>query len=399
MGYFDHMETLPPDSIFELMWAFKRDPRPKKIDLSVGIYYNDQLGLDLLKSVKKAEEALVQLEREKAYLPIDGNHSFIEVTKQLLFGEALINRLGGAIYGAQTVGGTASLRVGGEFLAKALSTVIHLSNPTWANHQQIFTRAGLQTAIYPYYSMHTNTLQFDEMMEQLKILPSKSLVLLHGCCHNPTGCDPTEQQWKEISSLMLKKKLIPFFDVAYQGFGDGLEEDAFAVRYFAEQGHEMLVSFSYSKIFGLYAERVGALFLVASSEKEASVGATHIRALIRANYSNPPKHGAAVVSYVLNNPGLKELWLSELGKMRRRIVDMRGLLYDILSEKALIKDYSYLSGTKGMFCFTGLEKSQVERLIDEYGIYMLKTGRINVTGLNEDNIEYIGDAIIKVSEG
>ncbi|MEI8300252.1 MAG: amino acid aminotransferase [Chlamydiota bacterium] len=399
MGYFSHMETLPHDSIFELMWAFKRDPRPKKIDLSVGIYYNQQLGLDILKSVKKAEEAFVELEVEKAYLPIDGNSSFIEGTKKLLFGEVLTTRLGGAIYGAQTVGGTASLRVGGEFLAKAVSSVIHLSDPTWANHPAIFARAGLKTAIYPYYSMQTNRLVFDDMMQYLKTLPPKSVVLLHGCCHNPTGCDPTQQQWKEISSLMLKKQLIPFFDVAYQGFGDGLEEDAFAVRYFAEQGHEMLISFSYSKIFGLYAERVGALFLVAASEKEAVIGSTHIRALIRANYSNPPKHGAVIVSYVLNDEKLKALWLSELEKMRRRIIDMRSLLYDILSEKTKRKDYTYLSDAKGMFCFTGLEKSQVERLIDEYGIYMLKTGRINVTGLNEDNIHYVGDAIIKVSEG
>jgi len=399
MGYFSHMETLPPDSVFELMWAFKKDPRPNKVDLSVGIYYNERLELEILQTVKKAEEALLQLEGEKAYLPIDGNACFIEETKKLLFGETLTLQLGGRLYGAQTVGGTAALRVGAEFLGKVFSGTIHVSDPTWANHPAIFAKAGFVAAPYPYYCKETHRVQVDKMLAYLEKLPPKSIVLLHGCCHNPTGCDLTQEQWKKVSSLMLKHKLIPFFDMAYQGFGEGLEEDAFAVRYFAEQGHEMFVSFSYAKIFGLYAERVGALLFLASDTKEAEIAATHIRALIRANYSNPPKHGAAVVAYVLSNPILQKLWRVELDNMRRRIMDMKELVYDILKEKVSSKNFNYLCDTKGMFCFTGLNTMQVERLIEEFGIYLLKTGRINVTGLNENNCSYVGEAIAKVCKG
>lgn len=397
MGHFGHIETLPPDPILELMWAFKRDARQKKVDLSVGIYYNDKLQLEILKCVKQTEEALLQLETDKAYLPIDGHPGFINETKKLLFGETLFNKLGKNIYGTQTVGGTGALRMGGEFLAKTLNTTIHVSDPTWANHVTMFPRAGLKVETYPYYDFKSHEIVFDKMIKHLKMLPPKSIVLLHGCCHNPTGCDPTEEQWKEISSVMQKKKLIPFFDMAYQGFGDGLEEDAFGVRYFAEQGHEMLVAFSYAKIFGLYAERVGALFFVAGSEHEAQAAGTNIKSLIRSNYSNPPKHGAAVVYYVLTHGPLKELWMAELAVMRRRIQNMRLMFCDALCEKDAGKDYRYMNDKKGMFCFTGLEKYQVNRLMEEYGIYMMQTGRINITGLNEQNIADVVDAITKVS--
>lgn len=397
MGHFSHIETLPSDPILELMWAFKRDTRHKKIDLSVGIYYNDQLQLEILKCVKKAEEALLELETDKAYLPIDGHPGFINETKKLLFGENLFNNMGKRVYGAQTVGGTGALRMGGEFLAKTLNTTLYVSDPTWANHVTMFPRAGLKVSTYPYYDFKKHEIAFDKMIEHLKTLPSNSIVLLHGCCHNPTGCDPTKEQWKEISSVMLEKKLIPFFDMAYQGFGDGLEEDAFAVRYFAEQGHEMLVAFSYAKNFGLYAERVGALFFVSENEQQALAASTNIKSLIRSNYSNPPKHGAAIVFYVLNHPALKELWIKELAVMRGRIQRMRLKFCDALCDKNTSKDYRYLNNMKGMFCFTGLERNQVNQLMEVHGLYMLQTGRINITGLNEDNLTDVVEAITKVA--
>jgi aspartate/tyrosine/aromatic aminotransferase len=397
MGHFNHLETLAPDPILELMWAFKRDTRPTKIDLSVGLYYNDRLQLEILKSVHAAEEALFRLESDKAYLPIDGHPAFIQETKKLLFGETMCNKIGKSIYGAQTVGGTGALRVGGEFLANTVGSEIYVSDPTWANHLTLLPKANLTVKTYPYYHLKTHGLDFDRMIECLKGLPENTIVLLHGCCHNPTGCDPSQEQWKEISAVMLKYKLIPFFDMAYQGFGDGLEEDAYAVRLFAGQGHEMLVAFSYAKIFGLYAERVGALFIVTQNEQSAQTAGTHIRSLIRSNYSNPPKHGAMIVSYVLNHPSLKDLWKSELDQIRRRIHKMRSMLYQAMSEKRAGEDYRYIDRVKGLFCFTGLQKHQVDRLIEEYGIYMIKTGRINMTGLNEDNLSAVVEAIAKVS--
>lgn len=397
MGHFNHLETLPPDPILELMWAFKRDTRPKKIDLSVGIYYNDRLELEILKSVSKAQEVLLQLETDKAYLPIDGHPGFISETKRLLFGDTLSERLGKAVYGAQTVGGTGALRVGGEFLAKTIGNTIYVSDPTWANHMTMFPRTNLRVETYPYYDFKRHALAFDQMLGYLKKLPEKSIVLLHGCCHNPTGRDLTGGQWKELSEMMLKHKLIPFFDMAYQGFGEGLEEDAFGIRFFAEQGHEMLVAFSYAKIFGLYAERVGALMVVTRNEYEAQTVGTHIKSLIRSNYSNPPKHGAAIVAYVLGHDALHSLWKAELEGMRRRIQNMRQMFVSALMSRSPSKDYRFLDLTKGMFCFTGLQQHEVERLVEEYGIYMLKTGRINITGLNEDNIHEVVEAISKVS--
>lgn len=396
MGHFTHLETLPPDPILELMWAFKRDTRQKKIDLSVGIYHNDELQLEILNCVRQAEEALFQLETNKAYLPIDGQPGFISETKKVLFGESLLNKIGKNIYGAQSVGGTGALRVGGEFLAKTINTTIYVSDPTWANHITMFPRAGLKVGTYPYYDFKKHEIVFDKMVEYLNTLAPASIILLQGCCHNPTGCDFTKEQWKALSSVMKKKKLIPFFDMAYQGFGDGLEEDAFGVRYFADQGHEMLVAFSYAKIFGLYAERVGALFLIAENEEVAQAAGTNVKSLIRSNYSNPPKHGAAIVHYVLSHPHLKEMWIAELAQMRHRIQQMRLMFCNALCDKKTSKDYRYMNHMKGMFCFTGLERHHVKTLMDEYGIYMLQTGRISITGLNKDNIAEIVDAITKV---
>lgn len=399
MGYFNHLETLPADPILEIIWTYRKDPRPDKVDLSVGIYYDQNLQVPILHSVKEAEQALVNTETDKTYLPIDGHPVFIAETKKILFGEELFHRLGKRLYGAETPGGTGALRVGGDFLVKAGFKTIYVSDPTWNNHIGVFSKSGFKIETYPYYDAETGSVNFEKMLTFIKKIPERSAVLLHACCHNPTGCDLSEKEWEELSSVMLKRKLFPLFDVAYQGFGKGIEEDAFAVRHFASAGHEMLVAYSYSKMFGLYAERVGALFFVGEKEEEVEACVSHIKVLIRTHYSNPPKHGAAVVAYILSNPSLKQNWMHELTKMRNRIHEMRLLFSTALVDRAKFHNYRFIADTYGMFCYTGLTKSQVDLLAKEYGIYMLSSGRINVTGLSEDNILYVVDAIIKVAEG
>lgn len=396
MGYFDHIEKLPADPILELMWDFRRDTREGKVDLSVGIFYDDNLKSEIFPSVKKAENILFEKEKAKTYLPIDGDAAFVEETKKIVFGESLLSKYSSLIYGAQSVGGTGALRVAADFLSKSIGSSIYVSDPTWDNHFKVFHAASLCVEIYPYYDFKGHKVDFSKMLEFIKQIPQKSIVLLHACCHNPTGADLTKEQWMELSSVMLKHKLIPFFDMAYQGFGDGLEEDAFSVRYFLEQGHQMLIAFSYSKIAGLYAERVGAVFFVGSSLKEVEAAASQIKVIIRSNYSNPPKHGAAILSTLFTDPLLKKEWEKELNKMRERIQKMREEFASDLIKRCDKKDYSYLLSKKGMFCFTDLTKDQVQKLRDEYAIYMTKTGRINLSGLIKQNMRFTIDSILSV---
>lgn len=396
MGYFEHTEKLPPDPILELMWEFKKDQRKEKIDLSVGIYYDEQLRSHVLPSVKQAEKILFDEEKAKTYLPIDGDPFFTQETKKLIFGQKICEDNKGLIYAAQSVGGTGALRIGAEFLAQALSTKIYVPAPTWENHIKVFTKAGLECDNYPYYNFSNHQVNFEQCLTFLESLHEKSIVLLHACCQNPTGSDFTHEQWEQISEVFLRKKLFPFFDMAYQGFGDGLEEDAFAVRLFARKGHQMLVAFSYSKICGLYAERVGALCFMGETIKEVEAVASQIKVLIRSNYSNPPKHGALIVSELFTNEQLKTLWQQELIAMQKRIVSMRESLAHILMKETAKKDFSYLLSKKGMFCFTSLTPHQVLELRESCGIYMTKTGRINLTGLSQDNLPKVAKAIIDI---
>lgn len=395
MGIFRNIEKLPPDPILELMWEFKKDPRQEKIDLSVGIYYDEHLRSEILPSVKQAEKQLFEKEASKTYLPIDGDAHFVDQTKKLIFGDKIVNSKKGLIYGAQAVGGTGALKVGADCLARNLQSKIYLPAPTWENHLKVFSQAGLNCDTYPYYDFNEHAIDFTSCIECFEKVPERSIILLHACCHNPTGSDFTNQQWQQLSEIFHRKKLIAFFDMAYQGFGDGLEEDAYGVRLFAQNHHEMFVAFSYSKICGLYAERVGALCFLGESIDEVEALASQIKVMIRSNYSNPPKHGALIVSELLSTPDLQSRWRQELKHMQQRIVSMREALATSLIACSTKKDFSYLLSKKGMFCFSSLKPAQVQLLKDAKGIYMTKTGRINLTGLSKNNVDLVAQAIIE----
>ncbi len=393
MSYFEHVEKLPADPILELMWEFKKDTRAEKIDLSVGIYYDENLKQVILPSIKKTEEKLLEQEVSKSYLPIDGDPIFNKQIKKIVFGEKLVAENDQRIFCAQAVGGTGALRVGGEFLSKTQKNKIYLSSPTWDNHFKVFAAASLETKLYPYYDFNTHQVDFEKLTQFFMGLEINSVVLLHACCHNPTGADLTKEQWMILSDIIKQKELIPFFDMAYQGFGQDLDLDAFAVRYFLEQGHEMLIAYSLSKICGLYAERVGALLLVAKNEEIKNACASQIKTIIRANYSNPPKHGALVVAELFSDEELFLMWRKELKQMQKRIADIRNVFTNALLEKCASKDFSYLFSKKGMFCFLNLTADQVFIMKEQFGIYMTKNGRINIAGINYSNIPYIVNAI------
>lgn len=398
MSDFKHLQPLPPDPILSLTWAFKKETNPNKVDLSVGIYHNKNLDKEVLRCVKKAEEALVSLELDKSYLPVEGDPSYIQKTLEILLGDTLTKEHGSRVFGTQSPGGTGALRIGGEFLYYSGFEHIVFPSPTWANHPTIFNRARLKEDFYPYYDTKTNELEFDQMIDALEKLNEKTIVLLHACCHNPTGCDLSKEQWMKILEVCKKKKLFPFFDCAYQGLGDNLIDDAYGVRLFAESGMEMIVSYSFSKTLGLYGERTGAVFFFFENEKIAKDAGTNAKLIIRGNYSNPPMHGSSIASYVFNHPDLFLMWKSELSSMQRRITEMRELFVTKLLDKAKVVDYRHIQNRKGMFSYTGLSKMQVMLLKEEYGIYMPATGRVNVTGLNEDNVDYVVDAILSVTE-
>lgn len=394
MSIFDPVALAPPDPIFGLVKAYQTDPRPNKINLLIGFYKTEELTTPVLDCVKKAETILLQNEKHKEYLPIDGNGLFIEKIGLLIFGETFWNTQ--RIYGAQAVGGTGALRLLGDFFKKEITQEIGVSNPTWPNHPGIFKSAGLQVHQYPYYDRTRHCLVFDKMVEYFNTLKSGSLILFHSNCHNPTGYDLSQEQWKELSHLFRVKNLIPFFDVAYQGFGKGIEEDVWAVRYFFEQGHEMAVAYSCAKSFSLYGERVGALYVVSNTSKNTHQIQSQIKALIRTNYSNPPIHGAAVVATILSSKELIQEWKNDLVQIRKRIMSMRKMLSDALKGARTQRDFGFMERASGLFSYTGLDAKQVERLIAEYGIYLPSDGRINVTGLNKSNLEYVVNAMIKV---
>lgn len=395
MSIFETVKPSPPDPIFGLGNRFKKDKNPNKVDLTVGIFRDENLTTKSLRSVKEAEKILLKIEEDKLYLPIAGDEVFIHEAQKLTFGEDYCKKEKGILSGAQTVGGTGGLRLGGEFLARAITKKVYLSNPTWANHQGIFEACGMEIETYPYYNSETHSLDFEKMLSTLSKAPERSVVVLHGCCHNPTGCDPTDSQWKELSTFFLKHKLIPFFDFAYQGFGRGIDEDAWAIRHFASQGHEMFVAASYSKNFGLYSERIGCLSIIAKNEQLSQNLSTVVKRLARINYSNPPRHGAGIMTTILQEIGLIEMWKGELNQMRERVNLMRTELVKAL-EKQYGKDkFGFLKRRYGLFSMLGIDERQVERMMDEYGVYLTKSGRINLTGLNEENLPYVIEALLK----
>ena len=394
--FFNHITEAPSDPILDLTLAFKADSNPKKVNLSVGLYRDESLVTPIMKAVKKAQAALLETEKTKEYLPIDGDWQFISKTGELVFGEFFWAKEKNRIFGAQCPGGTGTLRIGGEFLKQEVAEKIAISDPTWPNHRGVFTRSGMKIEVYPYYDFKNQRLDFNRCLQFLKQQVPGTVILLQPSAHNPTGVVFSQDEWKELSRLFKENSLLPFFDFPYQGLGVGIEEDAWPVRFFASEGHEMLVAYSCAKNFGLYAERAGAFFVVTESEKVEKRVKSKIKQIIRANYSNPPKHGAKIVGHILSSADLRKEWEEELSTMRKRIEEMRLLFTDKLVAGSLKKDFRFLADRTGMFCYTGLEKPQVDRLAKEFGIYMTLDGRINIAGLTPANLPYVTNAIIKV---
>ena len=395
---FDTLPLAPPDSILGLNEAFKRDPNPKKINLSAGVFKDEQGNTPILGSVKEAERRLLVTEQNKGYLPIEGHAEYDARVQELLFGaghEILASR---RAVTAQTPGGTGSLRVAADFLKKHFPTAtLWHSKPTWANHAAIFAAAGMKVDSYAYLDGAGRVLEFPAMMAGLAKIPAGDVVLLHACCHNPTGIDPTLDQWRQIAAVISERKLLPLVDFAYQGFGDGLEEDAAGLRLLAQASKELLVCSSFSKNFGLYGERVGALTIIAASADAAERALSQVRISIRTNYSNPPTHGAAIVAAVLNDAVLRKQWEQELAAMRDRINKMRRLFVATMKTKAPRRDFSFLSTQRGMFSFSGLTNVQVNELRTKHSVYVVGNGgRINVAGMTEANMGPLCEAIAAV---
>ena len=387
MTMFEKISAAPADPILGLTDEFKNDPRAEKINLGVGIYKNEAGQTPVLKTVKKAEAVLLDTEKTKSYLTIQGTAEYGLAVQKLLFGNNADVITEKRTQTAQAPGGTGALRVAGEFIKRQLGDVkIWISNPTWANHIGVFTAAGIETAQYSYYNAETKSKDFAAMMADLQQAEFGDVVLLHGCCHNPTGIDPTDAEWEELAKLCANKGLLPLFDFAYQGFAKGVEEDASGLRTFAQYCPELLVASSFSKNFGLYNERVGAFTLVAKDPEVSVTAFSQVKAIIRSIYSNPPAHGAAVVTYILNDDALRTEWEQEVQEMRARIQEMRTLFVTTLKEQGVDADFSFIERQNGMFSFSGLSKEQVNRLKDEFAIYIVGSGRISVAGMTKDNM-------------
>ncbi|MBP2170630.1 aspartate aminotransferase [Erwinia toletana] len=394
---FENIAAAPADPILGLADLFRADDRPNKINLGIGVYKDETGKTPVLTSVKKAEQFLLENETTKNYLSIDGLADFAHCTQELLFGKGNAIIASKRARTAQTPGGTGALRVAADFLAGQTSVKrIWVSNPSWPNHKNVFESAGLEVCEYDYYDAENHQLNFDGMIASLAQAQAGDVVLFHGCCHNPTGIDPTTEQWAQLAELSLKSGWLPLFDFAYQGFARGLEEDAEGLRIFAGSHKELLVASSYSKNFGLYNERVGAFTLVATEATVADISFSQVKATIRANYSNPPAHGAAVVATILGNDALRAIWEQELTDMRQRIQRMRQLFVNTLQEKGAKGDFGFIINQNGMFSFSGLTKDQVIRLREEFGVYAVNSGRVNVAGMTPDNMAPLCEAIVAV---
>jgi aspartate/tyrosine/aromatic aminotransferase len=391
---FEKLQMAPPDPILGLSEAFKKDPHPHKINLSVGVYQDASGKTPILETVKEAERRLLADETNKGYLGIDGLPEYGRHVREMLFGadhDIVVQKRGVT---AQTPGGTGALRVAADFIAQKLKgRKIWVSNPTWANHPSIFEAAGLQVGNYPYLDAAGTGLDFAALTNALQQIPAGDAICLHASCHNPTGIDPTPEQWRHIGQLLQQRQILPLVDFAYQGFAEGIDEDRVGLVALAESCPEMLVCSSFSKNFGLYCERVGAMTLVAPSEEAAQIGLSHVKICIRTNYSNPPKHGGAIVAQVLSSPDLRAKWVLEVSAMRERIATMRQLFVDSLRAKGVQQDFSFITRQRGMFSFSGIKPEQVDKLRSEYGIYIVRSGRINVAGMTEANMDRLCSAI------
>ncbi|MEF4452687.1 aromatic amino acid transaminase [Escherichia coli] len=395
---FQKVDAYAGDSILTLMERFKEEPRSDKVNLSIGLYYNEDGIIPQLQAVAEAEARLnAQPHGASLYLPMEGLNSYRHAIAPLLFGADHPVLKQQRVATIQTLGGSGALKVGADFLKRYFpESGVWVSDPTWENHVAIFAGAGFEVSTYPWYDEATNGVRFNDLLATLKTLPARSIVLLHPCCHNPTGADLTNDQWDAVIEILKVRELIPFLDIAYQGFGAGMEEDAYAIRAIASAGLPALVSNSFSKIFSLYGERVGGLSVMCEDAEAAGRVLGQLKATVRRNYSSPPNFGAQVVAAVLNDEALKASWLAEVEEMRTRILAMRQELVKVLSTEMPERNFDYLLNQRGMFSYTGLSAAQVDRLREEFGVYLIASGRMCVAGLNTANVQRVAKAFAAV---
>jgi aromatic-amino-acid transaminase len=397
MSLFSAVEMAPRDPILGLNEQFGADTNPAKVNLGVGVYYDDNGKLPLLKCVIEAEREMLEAPKARGYLPIDGIAAYDKAVQGLVFGADSAVVTGGRVATVQAIGGTGGLKIGADFLKKVNpNATVLISDPSWENHRALFTNAGFTVGTYPYYDAENRGIHFAGMLAAIDAAPAGTVILLHACCHNPTGYDITAAQWDQVISSIKARNLVAFLDMAYQGFGDGIAEDGAVIGKFVAAGLDFFVSTSFSKSFSLYGERVGALSVVCASKEETGRVLSQLKIAIRTNYSNPPIHGAQIVATVLSTPTLRAMWEGELAAMRVRIKEMRTLLVEKLTAAGVQGDLSYIVRQKGMFSYSGLNKDQMVRLRGEFGVYGVDSGRICVAALNTKNIGYVTDAIVKV---
>ncbi len=394
---FAAVELAPRDPILGLNEAFNADTRAEKVNLGVGVYYDDNGKIPLLAAVRTAEKTRLDTMPARGYLPIEGPAAYNTNVQNLVFGKDSALIADGKVVTIEALGGTGALKIGADYLRRLLPGVgAYISDPSWENHRALFEFAGFTVESYPYYDATSRGVDFAAMKANLSVLPAGSVVVLHACCHNPTGADLNEAQWNEIVAICREQRLVPFLDMAYQGFADGIDADAVAVRAFSASGRQFFVSSSFSKSFSLYGERVGALSIVTANKDESARVLSQVKRVIRTNYSNPPTHGGAIVAAVLGSAELRQQWENELAGMRDRIRAMRTGLVEALRKEGTTRDFSFIIQQRGMFSYTGLSAAQVERLKTEFGIYAVSTGRICLAALNSKNLPYVAKAIATV---
>ena len=394
---FAAVEMAPRDPILGLNEAFNADARATKVNLGVGVYFDDNGKIPLLAAVKAAEDARLKAAPPRGYQPIEGPAAYNNAVQSLLLGKDSPLIANGQVVTAQALGGTGALKIGADYLKRLNPNAkVYISDPSWENHRALFESAGFVVENYPYYDAATRGVNFDGMKACLNGLAAGSVIILHACCHNPTGADLSDAQWQEVVNVCRERGLVPFLDMAYQGFADGIDADAVAVRAFSASGLQFFVSSSFSKSFSLYGERVGALSIVTAGKDESSRVMSQVKRVIRTNYSNPPIHGGALVAAVLSTPELRQQWENELAGMRDRIRAMRTGLVDAIKAAGVAQDFSFVIKQRGMFSYTGLSAAQVEVLKNDFGIYAVSTGRICLAALNTKNVGYVADAIAKV---
>jgi len=394
---FEHIKQAAPDAILGLTEAFRADTNPEKINLSVGVYKDASGTTPVMRCVKQAEQSLLLKENTKGYLGIPGAPEFAMSMQTLNLGAETPAVLERRVFSAHTPGGTGALRIAADFVAQELKAkTVWLTAPTWPNHAQVFAAAGIESKGIAWFDTDKNVFDAEKALEEISQIPEGEIIILHGCCHNPTGCDPTVEQWIKIADILEKRNILPLIDFAYQGLGDGLEEDRRGVSIILEHCPEAIICSSCSKNFGLYRERVGGIHVVCKDSQTAVKVGSQVKRVIRANYSNPPAHGELVVAEILNDNELTQLWYEELTEMRARIKNMRTLFVQTLKEMGCERDFSFIENQKGMFSFSGLQPDQVDKLRDDHGIYIVRNGRINVAGMTSDNMEKLCSAIMDV---